>query len=265
MPKMVAARRIAALTILLGAPSIASAGAETRSYRSEYSVAALGIPIGVTSFETTITPQSYELNGTLRARGLIALFQPTSGSLTATGRIGHDRVEARDFRLDYISGNDKQHTEIDFSGGAVTRTVNAPEVKKRGGWIEVASSHLKDTLDPISAMLVPASTWRDVCNRTIRVFDGAMRADMKLSFLRVVPFSAKGYKGDAITCRARFVPVSGYPEGKKEVAWMRDKGVIDIAFAPIEGTSLFAPVKAKITTQIGLFTIYATRFETVAE
>lgn len=258
-------KAIAALTILLCAPAVADAGAESRSYRSEYAVSALGIPVGVTSFETRFTPQSYELSGTLRARGLVALFQPTSGSLTATGRIGPGRIEARDFKLDYVSGSDKQHTEIGFSGGAVTRTVNAPEVKKRSGWIEVASAHLKDTLDPISAMLVPASSWRDVCNRTIRVFDGAMRADMKLSFLRVVPFSAEGYKGDAITCRAKFVPVSGYPEGKKEVAWMRDKGVIDIAFAPIEGTSLFAPVKAKITTQIGLFSIYATRFETIEE
>ncbi|MFZ2099095.1 MAG: DUF3108 domain-containing protein [Oricola sp.] len=256
---------VAAAIFLVSILACLPSRAETRIYRAEYAVSALGLPVGMSRFETAITPRSYTLSGTLKARGLAALFAPTTGSLAAEGRIGRDRVEARTFSLDYVTGGRKQRTEIGFARGAVTRTLNAPEVKKEGGWIEVEARHLSGALDPISALLVPAASARSVCNRTVRVFDGAMRADVKLTYLRTVPFRTAGFKGDAVTCRARFLPVSGYPKGKSEIAWMRDKSRIDIAFAPIAGTGLFAPVSARIGTQIGPVTIYATRFESVTK
>ena len=255
----------AATAILVFALAVTSAAAESYTYRSEYTLSALGFPIGATRIETTITPQSYRLSGSLRAKGLAALFQPTSGTLTATGRINGKGVEAKTFTIDYVTGGRKQFTEIGFAGGSVTRTVNTPEVKKHKGWIEISPAQLQNTFDPISAVLVPAASPGEVCDRTIRIFDGAMRSDIKLSFLRVIPFSTDGYRGDAITCRAKFLPVSGYPGGKKEIAWMRDKSRIDISFAPISGTGLYAPVKAIVSTQIGPVRIYATRFETVNE
>ncbi|QKV20139.1 DUF3108 domain-containing protein [Oricola thermophila] len=256
---------VAATAFALSALSAFPAGAETRLYRAEYVVSALGLPVGVSKFESAITRKSYRLTGTLKARGLAALFQPTSGSLVAAGRVGGSGLAARRFTLDYVSGGSRQFTEIAFARGAVARTVNRPRVKKRGDWIEVKAAHLAGALDPISAMLVPAASPRAVCDRTISVYDGAMRADIRLSYLRTVPFSTRGYKGDAVTCRAKFLPVSGYSRSKREVAWMRDKGRIYVSFAPVEGTGFYAPVKAVVQTQIGPVRIHARRFESVAQ
>jgi Protein of unknown function (DUF3108) len=235
--------------------------AEDLTYRSEYTVSAFGIPVGAARFDTVVTDKGYKMRGSVKSRGLASLFAPTTGTIDARGSIGYKSVEADVFAMAYTSGKDRQHTEIGFSRGAATRAMNDPKVKKPKDWIEVSPGHLQNTLDPLSAMLVRARSANEVCNRTIRVFDGAMRADIKLSYLRTVPFYTKGYRGDAVTCRARFVPVSGYPKNKGEIAWMRDKGVIDIAFAPVEGTDLFAPVSARISTQIGTIRIRATRFE----
>ncbi|WP_425416854.1 DUF3108 domain-containing protein [Oricola indica] len=250
-----------ALALLVPILCATAAHAETSVIHSRYAISALGLPVGVSKFETRISPGSYSMTGTLKASGLVALFKPTTGSMSVSGRFGRNGVQAERFALDYVSGGDRQTTDIGFSGGNVTSAVNKPKVKKRKGWIEVDAAHLRNTVDPISAMLVKADTPGAVCDRTVRVFDGAMRSDIRLNFLRTERFSADGYSGDVVTCRAKFLPVSGYPGGKKEIAWLRDKGRIVVAFAPIEGTDLYAPVKATVSTQLGPVRIYATRLE----
>lgn len=239
--------------------------ADTTVYRSEYAITVLGLPVGTSRFETEIGPDRYKMTGTMSAKGLLAMFQPTSGSVTVTGQIAADRIEARKFSLKYTSGDDKQLTEIGFANGGVASTVNEPKVKKRKDWIEVTAAQLKGATDPISALLIPANSVGEVCDRTIRVFDGAMRLDVKLTFLRIVPWSVGGQRGDAVTCRATFEPVSGYHEGRKEIAWLRDQGRMDIAFATIEGTGVYAPLRATASTQIGPVRVFATRFEISAK
>lgn len=238
--------------------------AETRIYRSEYSISAFGLPIGRSTFEAKIAPDAYEMTGTLKARGLLALFQPTTGSVSVNGRIDADRVEARKFTLNYISGDETQRTEIAFSDGGVASTLNEPKVNKRQDWIDVTAAQFKDALDPVSALLLPADTPGEVCNRTLRVYDGAMRLDVRLSYLRTIPFSVSGKSGEAITCRARFKPVSGYNGDRKQIAWLRDKGRMDISFAAVEGTRLYAPLKATVATQVGPVRVFATRFQVSA-
>lgn len=240
---------------------VSPARADMLQFRSEYKVTALGLTVGSSRFETTLDAGAYAMSSSFRARGLAALFQKTHGTLSVRGRIDGKAIVPERFVVDYVSGGDGQHTEIGFSGRAVTRTVNQPEVRKKSGWIALRPGDLKNALDPISAALVAAGSPGEVCNRTIRYYDGAMRADLQLSHLRVVPFSTTGFKGDAVTCLARFVPVSGYRGSKREIAWMRDKGRIEISFAPIAGTELYAPVKATVATQIGPVRIHATRFE----
>ncbi|MDZ7822800.1 MAG: hypothetical protein U5K75_01305 [Ahrensia sp.] len=95
----------------------------------------------------------------------------------------------------------------------------------------------------------------------MKVFDGAMRADFPMRYVRTIPFSAKGYSGNAVTCRAQFRPISGYDKNKKEIAWMRDNGYADISFAPVADTGLYAPVAVKLNTEIGTLSVRAIRFE----
>lgn len=256
---------LAAAVLLCAALLPETTLAETRIYRSEYAISALGLPVGRSRFEAKIAPDAYEMSGTVEARGFLALFQPTTGSVSVNGHINGNRVEARAFALDYVSGDDKQRTEIGFSNGGVASTMNKPDVKKRKDWIDVTAAQLKGALDPISAMLIPANAPGEVCNRTLRIYDGAMRLDVKLSYLRTIPFSVGGRSGDAVTCRARFEPVSGYNGNRKQIAWLRDSGRMDISFAAVEGTRLYAPLKATVATQIGPVRVYATRFDTSGE
>ncbi|MAS06867.1 MAG: hypothetical protein CL534_19580 [Ahrensia sp.] len=258
-------RTLAAAFFLCAALHSAISHADTTVYRSDYAITVLGLPVGTSRFKTEIGPDRYTMTGTMSAKGLLAMFQPTSGSVTVTGRIAADRIDARTFTLNYTSGDDKQLTEIGFAKGGVASTVNKPKVKKRKDWIEVTAAQLKGATDPISALLIPAKAPGEVCDRTVRIFDGAMRLDVKLAFQRIVPWSVGGQRGDAVMCRATFEPVSGYHKGRKEIAWLREKGRMDVAFATIEGTGVYAPLRATAYTQIGPVRVYATRFEISAE
>ena len=239
--------------------------ARAADYASEYTVSIGGFRVGKSQFSTTIENRSYTIQGTVKAAGVARLFSSITGSLTAIGTISSDKVTARSFDVKYTEGEDTKRTTLSFSGGDISAFVNDPKTRKRGQWIELQDQHLKQVLDPIAAILVPAKTLRSVCSNTQKVFDGAMRADFPMRYVRTIPFSTRGYKGDAVTCRAKFKPVAGYNKSKKDIRWMRDEGFIDISFAPIGSTGIFAPVAAKVKTRLGTATIRAKRFETLTK
>lgn len=234
---------------------------KAENFTSEYSISVIGLNVGKSSFTSKIADKSYEIKGTLKASGVATLFTSTKGTLTTQGRITESGLKARNFDVQYTEGKKSKRTTIIFAKNRVAKAKNTPPVRKKGKWRNVQRAHLSGVLDPIGAIMVQASSLRDVCSKTIKVFDGAMRANFPMRYVRTIPFSTRGYKGDAVTCRASFQPISGYDQSKKDLNWMRDKGVIDISFAPIAQTGLYAPVKATVTTRIGKVRIFAKRFE----
>ncbi|WP_421856683.1 DUF3108 domain-containing protein [Oricola sp.] len=259
--RAIAAALIACMLVLPAGP----AAAEPHSYVTDYTISALGLRIGKARFRATIGDDEYTMRGKVRSAGIVNLFAKITGTMNVTGKIGQQGADARDYRLNYVSGDDKQHTEIDFENGTVIRTLNDPEVRKKADWVAVKPEQLAGIADPFSASLIRAGSRREVCGRTLRVYDGALVAEMRMSYLRTVPFYTKGYRGDAVTCLARFVPVAGYPGRKKEFHWMRDKSRIEISFAPVGKASLYAPVSAVVGTQIGKVRLRATRFGTAGK
>lgn len=254
-------RTIIAASVAMVAASSLAPSASASSYRSDYVVSAFGLRLASTSFQSTITGDGYTINGTMRARGLARLFTTTKGAVTAAGSIGNGAVAPQSFDVRYTDDGKDKRTTIAFSGGRVASAENMPAVTRKDDWIAVPGAELSGVLDPIGAMLVPARSGGEVCGRTIRTFSGALRADLKLSYLRTIPFSATGFKGDAVTCTARFVPIAGFNRSKREINNMRDNGRIEISFAPVGQTGLYAPVKARIVYEGTTVNVTATRFE----
>ena len=138
---------------------------QATEYASEYTVSIGGFRVGRSQFSTTIADQSYTIQGTVKAAGVAKLFSSITGSLTAVGTISSDKVTARSFDVRYTEGKDTKRTTLSFSGGNVSAFVNDPKTRKRGQWIELQDQHLKQVLDPIAAILVPANTLRSVCSK----------------------------------------------------------------------------------------------------
>lgn len=247
-------RLAAAFALALAAPATV-AGAETRAFRADYSVTLLGLPVASARFDSSFEGDRFRIRGSVSSSGVGRLFDDTRGTTSVEGTIRQGAVLPLAFSADYVSGRKKGRTAIRFAGDAVEAVVNEPHRKRdRKTWVAVSEGHLKAVLDPLSSAIVPAAKPEEVCARTIRFFDGELRADLELS-------PAGSPNGRNVTCNASFVPVAGYRKGRKQIDYLRKRGRIAVTFAPLAGTGLYTPVDASVSTRAGPLRIVATRIE----
>jgi hypothetical protein len=254
-------RTLAVGALVLATIVPGSAAYRAPLYRTEYSLSFLGLPVGRVNFESRIDNKSYSIDGEASASGLGAFFYDTTGKLTASGRFTKG-IEADRFRAEYRYNQKPTLVDIRFAGGDVVEVVNDPPLKKRGkNWVPIKPADLKSAVDPIAATLVKADRLEDVCKGGARMFDGELRADLSLSYVKTGEVSFTGFEGPTITCRLKFTPAAGYRKGRKALEFLRTKSRIMVTFAQIGETGVYAPVHATIGTQIGTITVRARRFE----
>lgn len=231
------------------------AAADQQSFRSEYQVTLHGLPVATAHFDSVFTKDSFSVEGRLASSGLGSLFSRTRATTKVQGAIAGAGPQPRTFVSRYTQGKKKGSTTIRFKGDTVASAVNTPETKRGSNWIPVPADELKAALDPISSTLIRAGNPAEVCNRTIRFFDGELRGDLKLSHRGTQ--EVNGFKEPAVACNARFVPVAGYRKGRKQLEYLKEKSRITIAFARLGNTGFYTPVDTSIGTQSGTLRITA--------
>lgn len=250
-----------ATVITVGPQSAKAAGAQ--SFVADYTVSLYGLPVARSRFNSTFEGGKFTVHGSLSSAGIARIFDSTEGTTTVSGTITEEATRPSLYLMKYTSGKKRKKTEIRFSRGNVTETENVPPLKKKPNWVDVERAHLASVADPISAILVPAQGPGEVCNRTIRLYDGEMRADLKLRPAGSETIEVGDFAGEAAICIARFVPVSGYRAGHRSIEYLKNKSRITIAFAELGTTGVYAPLKASIGTEIGTLNIEARSFQAV--
>jgi len=244
--------------------SLSAGTATAASFRSEYTVSYLGLTIARSRFDSTFDGDRFSVSGSMSSAGIAQIFDDTKGTVRATGRFAGNAPLPDDFVTNYTSGDKKKKTEIGFAGGSVSKVVNIPPLKKRGNdWVKMADGDLRAVTDPLSGTLIRADKPANVCGRTVKMFDGEMRANLVLNYVSTGQVSIPGYSGESVTCSARFVPVAGYKKNHRSIEFLKNRSKIAISFAPIGTTGVYAPVYATVGTQIGTITIRARKFEAV--
>ena len=162
------------LTILaaLGAGIVPAVAQGAQRFHVDYSISLLGLNVGRTTFQSTIDGDTFKLTGSLSSSGIARIFDDTKGTTVVNGTFGTALARPDSYLLNYTSGDKKKKTAIRFANGTVTATENVPPLKKRAKWVPVEVADLAAVADPISATMVRASSLKDVCNHTLKVFDG---------------------------------------------------------------------------------------------
>lgn len=254
---MIAAVPLVALALIAARPAHAA-----QSYQTDYRVSLLGLSIARASFSTKVTDGAYQITGTLASSGLASLFDDTNGKVNVTGQFSESGPVPTSYVVKYRHGNRDKSTSIAFTKGNVMNTTNVPPIRKKKNWVELSPADLQSVADPISGVMVSANRPEQVCTQTLHIYDGLTRVDLKLSPSgRTQPFATKGFKGNAITCTAKFVPIAGYQKGRKAIEYLKNSSKISLTFASLGNSAIYSPVLAKIGTQVGTVTVFATRFE----
>ena len=245
-----------AFALLLGLTTAASC----ETYNSSFSISIWGLPLAKLDFVSDIGDSDFSLQGSLKSSALADIVEPIRGTVSTSGRMDKNGAVPARYDLKYTYGKKNKHTFINLANGKAVSFENVPPLKKSEPWIEVTPAQLASVFDPISGFVVKAGSLGEICNRTVSVFDGEVRADIRLSGGKMGTFSTKGYSGPVVTCSLRVNPISGYRKGKKQIEYLRNSKTMSLTFAPIGTTGAYAPVQARIGTQVGVVSVVATRF-----
>src|SRR5262249_11564896 len=135
--------------------------------------------------------------------------------------------------------------------------------------VPVTNSNRQDIVDPLTALLFSAAAAgeglsQEACRRTLPIFDGHQRYDLKLAFKRMDKMAAeKEYAGPVVVGSVNYEPIAGHRANIPLVKYLSEGREIEIALAPIAGTRLLAPFRLSVVSTLANLMIEANRFETI--
>lgn len=248
-----------ALGSCLAAAPVAVAAPSAGETRAVYDVSFAGFGIARGSLAVKVERGSYAAKVHISTSGLARIISSEESIATAKGRIGSSLAPAA-YEL-MSRGERVTQVSMGIGGGRVRNLSAVPELSEREDRVPVTASHKRNILDPLSAALVPvANSGPKVCERTLPIFDGWTRYDIKLFYKSTESVDVPGYKGDAIVCGARWVPVAGHREGRESTRFMAANKDMEASFVPT-GDGVMVPFKISVRTMKGTLVVKARQFE----
>jgi hypothetical protein len=183
---------------------------------AHYSASLAGLPIGKVCWVIDIGDTPYPAAASGATTGLIRVFVGGSGSGAAQGTMAGGKSVASNYSATLKAGKHKEEVRITVASGNVKEFKLEPPQDPDPKRIPVTEAQRHGVTDPMTASLVVLPGTGEVmspqaCNRTMAVFDGKMRYDLKLAYKRTEKVKAeKGYAGPAIVCSVGFLPLSGF-------------------------------------------------------
>ncbi|AJY47487.1 hypothetical protein TM49_20340 [Martelella endophytica] len=236
-----------------------AAKAEDVTQKTVYTLSFSGIKIADAAFNTEVKDGDYTIQADIKAAGIGSLFSDIAVGVKAQGVWQNGGPESRHFFLKYRDGDYARDYAAEFSRKRVIGSTITPDPGPRGDdWVDVRSSHLRNVIDPISALLLPPSP--NPCQGSIAIFDGETRLNLELASAGSRPFSTKGFSGRAVGCAIRFKPIAGYERKDDDIEYLANSRELVVWFALNDELNIYAPVMAKIPLKIGQLTIYASQF-----
>lgn len=219
-------------------------GARTPDAR--YSLSIAGIPIGSATLSVAVDDGTYLIDG---SADFGFLFWGGSGGARVEG-VARDGVwRPTRYRLAYEGVRRPGGMEIDFEDGRAVRVHSfpppPPDVMQ--GRVALTDTHLRDVLDPLTALVIPAPADADpetVCRRLLPVFSGFTRFDLELAGPRVASSGA--------ACRTRYVPVAGHRPDSRSVERMQKPGAFEVSLTAITPEA-WGPARVAVETRFGTF------------
>ena len=257
------AARLAALLFLAAAPATAARAGSAEAAlpantetRLRYSISLAGIPIARAEMAVTAAAARYASRLTWSTSGLAEVFAGSRGDVAASGRLAGRRPIPATYTLASGDGRKANRVMLAMAGGAVKAAEAVPPMRTGPDTVPLEPRHRVDVVDPLSATLMPAkggpADGDDVCRRTLPIFDGWTRYDIRLTPKSSRPAEARGITGPIVVCAARWVPVAGHRADSRVTRFMAANEDLSIAFAHLEKADVWVPLRLSVRTLVGM-------------
>lgn len=256
---------LAALAVALAiTPEGEAVAQETVELRATYFISVSGLTVGRAEVRGRFAEGQYATAISGSTLGISRFVTDARAELSGNGRIRGSKILPNSYKLDTREGDLVTLVRMAMNGGAVTRVDARPSLVEAPDRVPIRQSDKRDVVDPIGAFVVSLDRERHfdgnaVCNRTVRVFDGWQRFDVRL-FYRHDKQLKGAYDGRAIVCGARYVPVAGHRPGRPVVEYMSQNKRLEVWMIPVAGTDVMVPFQLLIGTSVGDLMITAREF-----
>jgi Protein of unknown function (DUF3108) len=236
---------------------------------ASYIISFARIPVGEITATAVFGQNEYAISARARAGGVLkALLVDGEASFSTNGTIKGDYPVPTTFTSKIVSNAETLDVTIvlDEGGNVKELTATPPPSPDR---VPVTNSNRQGIVDPLTALLFSATAAgeglsQEACRRTLPIFDGHQRYDLKLTFKRMDKLTAeKGYAGPVVVCSVSYEPIAGHRANIPLVKYLSEGREMEIALAPIAGTRLLAPFRLSIVSTLANLMIEANRFETI--
>jgi Protein of unknown function (DUF3108) len=267
--------KYAARTTILAAGSALALIAVTAGDRAHgegnldasYIISFARIPVGEVTATAIFGQSEYAISARARAGGVMkVLLVDGEASFTTRGTTKNGHPEPTNFMSKIVSNAETFDVTMVLDEGSVKELAGAPPGLDR---VPVTAANLRGIVDPLTAVLFSAGVAGDTlsqeaCRRTLPIFDGHQRYDLKLAFKRMDKVTAeKGYAGPVVVCSVNYEPIAGHRANIPLVKYLSEGREMEIALAPIAGTRLLAPFRLSVVSTLANLVIEANRFETI--
>jgi hypothetical protein len=239
--------------------------------KATYGITIAGITIGRAEAESRFTDTGYASSITGSTYGISRFVSDAHAELAGNGRISGTRVLPATYTLDTSEKGFETHVNMAMRGGSIVDVTAVPRLVQAPDRVPLTSSHKQNVVDPVGAFVVALNraqaSGETACDRTVRVFDGWQRYDVKLFYKETKPITGSSnddFTGDVFVCGARYVPVAGHRPSRDSVKYMADNKRLEIWLAPIKDTTVMVPYRIVIGTKVGDLVIGARSFEVSA-
>src|SRR5258706_1602767 len=233
---------------------------------ARYTISVAGLSTGTAEWNVDIGPDAFTASGNGRASGVLRVLVNGEGSAATSGSVIDGRITPTSFTSETTRENEKAQFRMVLDNGTVKELVAGAPAPGEDR-IAVTDEDRRGIVDPISAMLIPVSGDDEMltaaaCQRTLPIFDGECRFDVKLTFQRMDQVQAgKGYRGPALVCSASFVAIAGHRASSSLMKYLTEATGVEIWLVPLAGTRLLAPFRLLSASVVGNLMIDAAVFE----
>ena len=235
---------------------------------ARYVVTLAGVPIGRGAWVIDINDDQYIAAANGKTTGLLSVFASGEGTSAARGYVSKGQLVPSTYVSSMTTDKKTEELHITLAGGNVKDYTVDPPTPPHPDRIPLTDAHRRGVSDPMSASLAHVAGTGDpvspeACNRTVAVFDGRLRYDLKLAYKRMDAVQAgKGYAGPAVVCALYFTPIAGYIPGRAAIKYLIAQRDMEAWLVPVAGTRVMVPFRVVIPTPLGMGVLEANEFVT---
>jgi len=209
-------------------------------------------------FDARIKQDDYHLSTQMKTAGLAGRFYPADYKLMSEGSFAAEQVEPKRFYSDTTAENKARVMTMTYRKGHVPQLSATPPYSP-DDLKDVKPALQLNTQDPVSAFLVPVAGTSNPCDRTIPVFDGRRRFNLKLAYQgtkeMTVPVSAEAPKPakpvTAMVCTIRYEAIAPVEKKRRFTKMLRRNDDMRVWLAPFDDGRVYMPVRFELRTPIG--------------